>query len=92
MGSVRIRILLGLGLKLRLVMGSVRIREEPVRRFVLVSRPIKTHVVLKLLLTTKQIFRQGKARKTLTLFYYKIKQKSNLNPDHHPEAQPIVDQ
>ena len=28
--------------------------------------------MLKLLLSTNQIFRQEKARKTLTLFYYKI--------------------
>ena len=37
---------------------STKTREEPVHRFALVSRPIKTHVMLKLLLSTNQIFRQ----------------------------------
>ena len=46
--------------------------EKPVHRIALVFRPIKTHVMLKLLLSANRIFRQEKARKTLTLFYYKI--------------------
>ena len=33
-------------------------REKPLHRFALDSRPIKTHVMLKLLLSTNQIFRQ----------------------------------
>ena len=47
-------------------------REEPVYGFALISRPIKTRRMLKLLFSTNQIFRQEKQRKTLTLFYYKI--------------------
>ena len=37
---------------------NVYTREEPVHRFALVSRPITTHVMLKLLLSTNEIFRQ----------------------------------
>ena len=66
-GKVRVRVRVRV-----MVMVRATVREEPVHRFALISRPIKTHVMLKLLLSTNQIFRQEKQRKTLTLFNYLI--------------------
>ena len=57
-------------------------REEPVDRFALISRPIKTHVMLKFLPSINQIFRQEKQRKTLTLFCYKMHARHDITYIH----------
>ena len=52
-------LVLSLGSTLALTLArTLHTREERVHRFALISRPIKTHVILKLLLSTNQIFRQ----------------------------------